>query len=130
VRGAEACAGGHDVGFLGLRRERVRRSAGEHEVVRIEHTTRCKRDAATVDSDCSIAHEATVDEQVLVGQEDAVEPLGVDERAPGGDVVHERLGGVNERYVSDVVECLGGVDAAVTPTDDNDGWACCGCCGH
>jgi HxlR-like helix-turn-helix protein len=52
---------------------------------------------------------------MLVRPEDPVQPLGLDERAPGGDVVDERLGGVHEGDVGDVTEGLGGVDAAVAP---------------
>ena len=60
-------------------------------------------------------------EQVLVGQEDPVQPLGLDERAPGRDVVDERLGRVDEGDVGDVVERLGGVDAAIAAAQDDDG---------
>jgi hypothetical protein len=67
-------------------------------------------------------------EQVLVGIEAPLQPRRVDEGAPGGDVVDERLGGVDERDVGDVVERLGGVDAAVVAADDDDGGACGGGC--
>jgi hypothetical protein len=65
-----------------------------------------------------------VGEQALVGKEDPLQPRRFDEGAPGGDVVDERLGGVDERDVGDVVERLGDVDAAVA--DDDDGRACAG----
>jgi hypothetical protein len=38
--------------------------------------------------------------------------------------VDESLGGVHERHVGDVVKRLGGVDAAVATTKDDDGGAC------
>jgi hypothetical protein len=44
--------------------------------------------------------------------------------------VDERLGGVDERDVGDVVERLGGVDAAVAAADDDDGGAFGGGVGH
>jgi hypothetical protein len=71
-----------------------------------------------------------VGEQVLVWIEDPVEPLGVDEGTPGGDVVDESLGRVDEHDVGDVVERLGGVDAAVAAADDEDGGACGGGVSH
>ncbi len=116
-------SGGGDVGLLGLRREWIGGSRGEHEVVGFEDVIRGERDAAPVDRDGAIAEEAPVGEQVLVGKEDPLQPRRLDERAPGGDVVDERLGGVHERDVGDVVERLGGVDAAVAAADDDDGGA-------
>jgi hypothetical protein len=86
--------------------------------------------AAPVDRDGAIAEEAPVGEQVLVGKEDPLQPLRLDEGAPGGDVVDERVGGVDERDVGDVVERLGGVDAAVAAADDDDGRAWGGGVGH
>ena len=128
--GAVPGSGGGDVGFLGLGREWICGPGREHEVVGFEDVARGQRDAASVDRDGAIAEEAPVGEQVLVGIEDPLQPLGVDEGAPGGDVVDERVGGVDERDVGDVVERLGGVDAAVAAADDDDGGACGWGVGH
>jgi len=99
----EANLRGGDVGLLRLRGERIRGAGGEHEVVGLENVTRGQRHAASVDVDSAIAHEAAVGEQVLVGEEDPVQPLWLDERAPRRDVVDECFGGVDERDVGDVV---------------------------
>jgi hypothetical protein len=84
-----------------------RRTGGEHEVVGLEDVARLEGYAAPVDREGAIAEEAAVGEQVLVGIEDPLQPRRVDEGAPGGDVVDERLGGVNEGDVGDAIGAAG-----------------------
>jgi hypothetical protein len=72
-------ASGRDVGLLVLGRKRIRGAGREHQVVGLEHFTRRKRHPASVDARSATADEATFGEQPLVREEDAVEPLGLDE---------------------------------------------------
>src|SRR5260221_490941 len=55
-----------------------------------------------------------------VGKEAPRQPLRLDERPPGGDVMHERLGRIDERDVGHAVQRLGDGDAAVAAADDYD----------
>ena len=72
----------------------------------------------------AIADEAPIRQQVCVGEEDPVQPLGLDQRAPRGHVVDESLLRIYQSDIGDVVESLGGVDAAIAATDDEDGGGC------
>jgi hypothetical protein len=52
-------------------------------------------------------------QEAVVREEDAVQPLRLDQRAPGRDVVQERVGRVDERHVRDANEGFGDLVAAV-----------------
>ena len=51
-----------------------------------------------------------------------VRPIRIDEAAQRGDVVHERVLGLDKNYVSYLVKGFGGGDSSIPAADDYD---CC-----
>ena len=70
-----------------------------------------------------VVQHPTAGEQPVVREEQPVRPGRVDETTQGGHVVDEPVPGFDEDDVGQVVQHLGGEDAAVPAPDDGHGRA-------
>jgi hypothetical protein len=111
------------VEHVALGGERIRRPGREHDVVGGDLLAGGQPDTARLDLRGALVHDPPVAQQPRVGEEDPLEPLRLDQRAPGGDVVHERVLRFDQRDVGDVVKAAGDGDAAVAAADHGDGGA-------
>ena len=86
-------------------------------------------DHTLVDPDGLIVQDASVCEQTVVGEEDPLEPLRLDQRAERRDVVDESIAPLHERHVRELVQRLRGARAAIAAADHHDGRTL-PCAGH